>query len=115
PLACLVWSSAPWHIGCRDRFIGWSKETRKQNLSLIVNNTRFLILPWVRVKYLASYLLGLASRTVPKDWEDLYGHPVVFFETFVDTSRFNGTCYRAANWILCAIAHKIHYVTSAVM
>jgi hypothetical protein len=99
PLACLVWSSAPYHIGCRDRFIGWSKEIRKKNLSLIVNNTRFLILPWVRVRYLASHLLGLASRIVPQDWQDFYKHPIVFFETFVDTERFKGTCYKAANWI----------------
>lgn len=99
PIACMVWSSAPYHIGCRDRFIGWPKETRKKNLSLIINNTRFLILPWVRVRYLASHLLGLASRIVPQDWQELYKHPVVFFETFVDIERFNGSCYKAANWI----------------
>ena len=99
PIACIVWSSAPYHIGCRDRFIGWSQEKRKKNLSLIINNTRFLILPWVRVKNLASHLLGLASRIVPQDWQNFYKHPVVFFETFVDTERFKGTCYKAANWI----------------
>lgn len=99
PLACLIWASAPWHIGCRDCFIGWSKEARKRNLSLIINNTRFLILPWVRVRYLASHLIALCNRIVPRDWQDLYKHPVVFFETFVDTERFKGTCYRAANWV----------------
>lgn len=99
PVACLIWASAPRHIGCRDRFIGWSQEERKKNLSLIITNTRFLILPWVRVRYLASHLLGLCSRIVPKDWQDFYKHPVVFFETFIDTERFAGTCYKAANWI----------------
>ncbi|GFP26109.1 Druantia anti-phage system protein DruA, partial [Candidatus Hakubella thermalkaliphila] len=76
PVACLAWCSAPWHIGCRDRFIGWSPQQRKKNLCLIVNNTRFLILPWVRVPYLASHLLGLSARRLPQDWQNFYGHPL---------------------------------------
>jgi hypothetical protein len=99
PIACLAWSSAPRHIGCRDRFIGWSADVRKKNLRLIVSNIRFLILPWVRVTALASYLLGRMARVVPVDWQRIYNHPVYFLETFVDTERFKGTCYKAANWI----------------
>jgi hypothetical protein len=99
PIACLAWSSAPRHIGCRDRFIGWSADVRKKNLHLIVSNIRFLILPWVRVAALASYLLGRMARVVPVDWQRIYNHRVYFLETFVDTERFKGTCYKAANWI----------------
>lgn len=98
PVACLAWSSAPRHIGCRDRFIGWPPSVRKKNLHLIAYNNRFLILPWVRIRCLASHLLGRMSKIVPADWERLYYHPVYFFETFVDTERFRGTCYYAANW-----------------
>ncbi len=99
PLACLAWSSAPWYIGARDRFIGWSPETRQENLHLIINNTRFLVLPWVRVSHLASHLLALSRRRVSLDWESVYNHPVLLLETFVDTERFQGTCYKADNWI----------------
>ena len=99
PIACLAWSSAPRHIGCRDRFIGWSADIRKKNLHLIVSNIRFLILPWVRVTGLASHLLGRMARALPVDWKRIYNHPVYFLETFVDTERFKGTCYKAANWI----------------
>ena len=99
PIACLVWSSAPWYIGARDRFIGWSSETRQKNLHLIINNTRFLVLPWVRVSHLASHLLALSRRRVSLDWEKVYNHPVLLVETFVDTERFQGTCYKADNWI----------------
>ena len=99
PIACLAWSSAPRHIGCRDRFIGWPPAVRKKNLHLIAYNNRFLILPWVRIRCLASHLLGRMSKVVPADWERLYHHPVYFFETFVDTERFRGTCYYAANWM----------------
>jgi len=99
PLACLAWSSAPRHIGSRDRFIGWTKQTREQNLSLIACNTRFLLLPWVRVPCLASHILGKMVKTLPGDWERLYRHPLYYLETFVDRDRFAGTCYRAANWI----------------
>jgi hypothetical protein len=99
PVACIAFSSAPRHIGCRDRFIGWTPEIRKRNLHLIAYNTRFLIFDWVRVPNLASYLLGRMARVLPGDWEDLYGHPIYFIETFVDIERFRGTCYQAANWI----------------
>jgi hypothetical protein len=99
PIACLAWGSAPWYIGARDRFIGWRKETREKNLHLIANNLRFLILPWVESSCLASYLLALSRRFVSQDWQDLYRHPVYLLETFVDTERFKGTCYKADNWI----------------
>ena len=99
PIACLAWSSAPWYIGARDRFIGWSPETRQNNLHLIINNTRFLVLPWVRVPHLASHLLALSRRRVSVDWQSVYNHPVFLLETFVDTKRFQGTCYKADNWI----------------
>ncbi len=98
-IGCLAWSSAPRHIGCRDRFIGWDQEDRKRSLHLIAYNTRFLILPWVRVKYLASHLLARCIRQIVGDWERHYNHPLYFLETFVDRERFRGTCYQAANWI----------------
>jgi hypothetical protein len=99
PVACFCWSSAPRHLGPRDRFIGWSPALRRKNLHLIAYNSRFLILPWVRVPSLASYLLARMARTLPRDWQSLYGHPIVLLETFVDSERFRGTCYRAANWV----------------
>ena len=98
PIACLAWSSAPRHIGSRDRYIGWSAEARKRNIHLIAYNTRFLILPWVRVPHLASHILGRMAAALSPDWEQMYGHPVYFAETFIDPGRFRGTCYRAANW-----------------
>jgi hypothetical protein len=98
PVACFTWSSAPRHIGCRDRFIGWSPEMRKKNIHLVAYNSRFLILPWVFIPHLASHLLGKAARRISRDWQEFYGHPVYFLETFVDAERFKGTCYRAANW-----------------
>ena len=99
PIACLLWSSAPWYIGVRDRFIGWSAKSRKKNLHLIAYQSRFLILPWVRVSHLASHLLALNRRRISRDWERIYHHPVYLLETFVNTERFQGTCYRADNWI----------------
>lgn len=99
PIACLAWSSAPRHIGCRDRFIGWSPETRRKNIRFLAYNLRYLILPWVSVPHLASHLLGRMARMLSDDWARIYGHPVYFLETFVDPQRFRGTCYRAANWI----------------
>jgi hypothetical protein len=99
PVACFSLSSAPRHLGPRDRYIGWSAEARKQNIRFVVYNSRYLILPWVRVEHLASHLLGWIAREVSGDWERLYGHPVYFLETFVDPARFRGTCYRAANWV----------------
>ena len=97
-LACLAWSSAPRHLGPRDRFIGWSKEQRTRNLRFLAYNPRFLILPWVQVPHLASHILGRMARMLPADWERIYGHDVVYLETFVDPTRYKGTCYRAANW-----------------
>jgi hypothetical protein len=94
----MAWSSAPRHIGSRDRYIGWSGEARRRNIRFIAYNTRFLILPWVRVPHLASHILGMATRGLSDDWARLYGHPVYFAETFIDPGRFRGTCYRAANW-----------------
>ena len=98
PVACLAWSSAPRHLGCRDRFIGWSAEARRRNIRFIAYNPRYLILPWVQVPHLASHILGQMARRLPRDWEQVYGHPVYFLETFVDPQRYRGTCYRAANW-----------------
>jgi hypothetical protein len=99
PVAALAWSSAPRHLGPRDRFIGWSAGQRRANLHLMAYNTRFLILPWVRVPHLASHLLSQAARRLCADWRQLYHHPVYLVETFIDPERFRGTCYRAANWI----------------
>lgn len=99
-VACLAWSSAPRHLGPRDRFLGWSAEARRKNLHLIASNLRFLVLPWVQVPHLASHLLGRMTRQLSGDWERVYGHGLYFVETFVDPERFRGTCYRAANWIV---------------
>lgn len=98
-LACLLFGAAAWKGAVRDRFIGWEPATRARRLGLLTNNTRFLILPWVRVPHLASHLLALTLRRLSTDWQAKYGHPVYLVETFVDRSRFQGTCYRAANWI----------------
>jgi hypothetical protein len=97
-LGCFQFSSPAWKMGPRDRWIGWSDEQRKANLQRIVNNSRFLILPWVKVKNLASSALALAVKTVPDDWQRCYGYRPVLMETLVDGKRFKGTCYRAANW-----------------
>ncbi|HUT77436.1 MAG TPA: DUF4338 domain-containing protein [Polyangia bacterium] len=99
PVACFAWSSAPRHLGPRDRYIGWSGEARRRNIRLVAYNSRFLILPWVEVPHLASHLLGRMARMLPSEWERVYGHPVFFAETFVYPERFRGTCYRAANWV----------------
>lgn len=99
PVACLAWSSAPRHLAPRDRFIGWPAEARRRNIRFVAYNPRFLILPWVEVRHLASHLLGRMTRMLPGEWERVYGHPVYFAETFVDPTRFKGTCYRAANWV----------------
>ena len=100
PLACLAWSSAPRHIGSRDRYIGWSADVRRRNIRYVAYNIRFLILPWVRIEHLASHLLSRMTARLSADWERVYGHPLYLAETFVDTERFRGTCYRAANWVL---------------
>jgi len=98
-LACLLWTSPAWKMKPRDTWIGWSDQQRQRNLPWIVNNGRFLILPWVHVKGLASKILALSARQLPADWETHYGHRPLLLETLVDASRFRGTCYRAANWI----------------
>ena len=103
PIACMAWSSAPRHLGSRDRYIGWSAAARRANIRFIAYNTRFLILPWVRVPHLASHLLGRVTARLKRDWEQLYNHPVYFAETFIDPGRFRGTCYRAANWKLMGV------------
>ena len=99
PIACFTWSSAPRHLGPRDRFIGWCAEARLQNIRFVAYNSRFLILPWVEVPHLASHLLGRMVRSLPDEWQQVYGHPVHFAETFVYPAKFKGTCYRAANWV----------------
>ena len=98
-LACLLWTSPAWKMRARDAWIGWSDEQRQRNLQSIVNNGRFLILPWVRVKGLASKILALSARQMPREWQIRYGHRLLLLETLVDAVRFRGTCYRAANWI----------------
>jgi hypothetical protein len=97
-LACLVFGAAAWKCQDRDRFIGWSVQQRQRNLARIANNTRFLILPSVRVRRLGSWILGQVHRRLARDWEAKYGQPVVLLETFVEQPRFRGTVYRAANW-----------------
>jgi hypothetical protein len=100
PIACMAWSSAPRHLGSRDRYIGWSAEARRRNIRFIAYNTRFLILPWIKVPHLASHILGRVTSALPGDWDRMYSHPVYFAETFIDPGRFRGTCYRAANWVM---------------
>jgi len=103
PIACMAWSSAPRHLGSRDRFIGWTAPARLANIRLLAYNTRFLILPWVTVPHLASHLLGRIARRLSADWQSVYGHPIYFLETFIDPQRFRGTCYRAANWTFMGV------------
>jgi hypothetical protein len=98
-LACMLWNSPAWRITVRDRWIGWNDQQRRRSLQLIVNNGRFLILPWVKVKGFASKILSHCVRQLPRDWERLYGYRPLLMETLVDGKRFSGTCYRAANWI----------------
>lgn len=98
PVACLGWQSAPRHLGPRDRFIGWSATARRRNIHLVAYNPRYLIMPWVKVPHLASHVLGRMARLLPVAWVKVYGHPVVYLETFVDKDLYRGTCYLAANW-----------------
>ena len=99
-VAALAWSSAAHGLTCRDRFIGWSREVRQSHRHLLAYNSRFLVPPWIRVPHLASHVLGRMARRLAADWEQLYHHPIYFLETFVDPSRHQGSCYRAANWIV---------------
>ncbi len=98
-LACLLFGSAAWKCRARDQFIGWTAEQRQQRLHLITNNTRFLMLPYVKVPHLVSWILGRVLRRLSEDWERKYGHGIVLVETFVERERFAGTSYKAANWI----------------
>lgn len=99
PVACLGWGSAAWSVKSRDSLIGWTKSTKEKNLHFIANNTRFLILPWISIKYLASKVLALCAKRISDDWLRVYNHPLYLLETFVEKDRFKGTCYKAANWI----------------
>jgi len=98
-VACMGFGAAAWRVAPRDRFIGWSDDQRQRNLHLVVNNARFLILPWITTKNLASKILSISSKQLPTEWERRYGYAPVMLETFVESRRFRGTCYRAANWI----------------
>ena len=98
PLAALLFTSAAWRIAPRDRWIGWSDSARQRNLSLVVNHSRFLILPWSQIPNLASHILSRAAQQLPGDWQAHYGVEPVLLETLVDPARYRGTCYRAANW-----------------
>ena len=98
-LACLLFGAAAWKTQGRDTFIGWTAAQRQAQLALVANNSRFLILPWVRVPHLASHILGQVARRIAADWQARYGHAVRLLETFVERDRFRGSCYRAANWI----------------
>lgn len=97
-LSCVLFGAAAWTMACRDRFIGWERAERERHLALLANNMRFLIVPWVRVRHLASHILGRIARRIRCDWQSKYGHSVVLLETYVEQHRFAGTCYRAANW-----------------
>lgn len=99
PLAALLFTSAAWRMAPRDRYIGWNDEVRQRHLPLVVNQSRFLILPWTRIPHLASHILARAGQQLPQDWRAQYGVEPVLMETLVDAARYRGTCYRAANWI----------------
>jgi hypothetical protein len=101
PVACMGWAAAAQKVACRDRFIGWSAEQRLKRLHLVANNTRFLVIP--RVPHLASHLLAANTRRLAADWQASHGYAPVLLETFVDTTRFKGTCYKAANWIFAGL------------
>jgi hypothetical protein len=98
-MACLLFGAAAWKTKSRDAFIGWDATVRERNLALVANNTRFLILPWVRIPHLASHVLAQVRARLSKDWIAKYGHPIHLLETFVERDRFKGTCYRAAGWL----------------
>jgi len=98
-VALLSFGASAWKLAGRDRFIGWSEPQRLKNLQLVVNNARFLILPWIRSKGLASKILSISARQLPHDWHRRYGYRPVLLETFVESERHRGTCYKAANWV----------------
>jgi hypothetical protein len=98
-LGCLLFSASAWALSARDQWIGWTKDDRSRRLHLVLNNTRFLIFPWVNVKNLASKSLSMAIKRICPDWQERYNYQPVLLETFVDTEKYQGTCYRAANWV----------------
>ena len=98
-VGCLSWGAAIWAVQCRDEYIGWGECHRRRNLRFVINNNRFLVLPWVNVKNLASHLLSINIKRLFTDWVQIYNHPIYLIETFVDPARFKGTCYKAGNWI----------------
>jgi hypothetical protein len=100
PISCLCFAGAAWRVEARDRWIGWDCLARERNLRYVVNNTRFVIFPWINVRNLASRLLALAAKRIAGDWQRLYAYQPLLLETFVDSERYAGTCYRAANWLL---------------
>ncbi len=100
PIACLCFAGAAWRVEVRDRWIGWSCQERERNLCYIVNNTRFVIFPWINVRNLASRLLAFAAKRIAADWQRLYAYRPLLLESFVDSERYTGACYRAANWLL---------------
>jgi hypothetical protein len=97
-VACLAWASAALKVKSRDDYIGWAPRVRRERLYLVANNARFLVLPWIRIKYLASKVLAFTLKRLSDDWQKAYQHGIYLAETFVDVSRFQGTCYKAANW-----------------
>ncbi len=99
-LACLAFGAAAWKCAPRDRYIGWDFTARQAHLPWVANNRRLLVLPWIRVKHLASHLLGAVAKRISSDWQRKYGHPIYLLETFVERDRFSGACYQAANWWL---------------
>ena len=99
PVAALGFGAAAWQCAPRDRFIGWDHQQRQRNLHRVINNARFLILPWVQSRNLASMILAQATKILPGQWQTVYGYRPVLLETFVEKDRFQGTCYKAANWL----------------
>jgi hypothetical protein len=99
PLACVLFGAAAWQCAARDRYLGWASGVRAHNLHFIANNTRFLVVSWARVPHLASYVLSRVAQRIGRDWQAKYGHPLYLLETFVQSDRFAGTAYRAANWV----------------
>jgi hypothetical protein len=98
-VALISFGASAWKLAAREQFIGWNEEQRRRNLPLVINNARFLVLPWIQSKGLASKILALMARQVPADWQQRYGFRPVLLETFVESPRHRGTCYKAANWI----------------
>ena len=99
PVACIGWGSAAWAVQSREEFVGWTKSVKNKNLHFVINNTRFLVLPFVTVKCLASKVMAMNIRRICSDWLKVYNYPLYMLETFIEQERFLGTCYKASNWI----------------